>query len=132
MANDETVDADETSETDEATQRALRFGVLMSAKLTNEHGATIAVRVRNFSETGLSVSSDAPFRIGENVQIELRDIRISGEIVRSEGTLYGIHAYSQIDTEKLAKKPVSNNAFVVSDLHKLSEKTYRPGVKRRN
>jgi hypothetical protein len=123
---------DDPTETDETTQRALRFGVLMSAKLTNEHGATIALRVRNFSETGLSVSSDTPFRIGENVQIELRDIRMSGRIARCEGTLYGIRVDSQIDTERLAKKPVSNNAFVVSDLHKLSEKTYRPGVKRKD
>jgi PilZ domain len=120
-----------TLEENETPERAQRVGVIMQAIVTSEHGIKIHVRVRNFSETGLSVSSDTPFRIGENVQIELRDTIISGEVVRCEGALYGIRVNDQIDVEKLAKKPANNNPFVVSDLHKITDKIYRPGVKQK-
>lgn len=110
--------------------RAQRFAVIIIATLINEGGQNIPIRVRNFSETGLGVSADQPLSIGEKVRIDLRGLRLAGQVVRRTGSVFGIRVDSQIKVDEITRRPASKTIFVVSDIHKIENRAYRPGLKR--
>jgi hypothetical protein len=110
-------------------ERAHRLPVMISATLVTPGGQRLAVRIRNFSETGIGLMSDTLLMVGEPVKIELRDSRITGHVVRQYGNIHGIQVTKRIDVTSLAKRPASDDIFVVSKLHRISEKTYRPRIK---
>jgi hypothetical protein len=115
----------------ETKARAQRVTVIMSATLINEQGLQVPARSRNFSASGFGLITELPLRIGEQVHIQLRDLSVSGQVMRRSGAIYGIKATGEIDQAELSQKPDQKNNFVVSDLHKIAERAYRPGVKKR-
>ncbi len=108
--------------------RAHRVATIISATLVTEQGQKIVVRVRNFSETGLGISADQPLRIGEVVLIELRNLRMAGEVVRRNGNLFGIRVDSQINIDEMTSRQINKTKFEVSDMHKIADKAYRPSL----
>ena len=115
----------------ETKARAHRVTVIMSATLINEQGVQAPARIRNFSATGFGLTTELPLRIGEQVRIQLRDRTVSGQVMRRSGAIYGIKATGEIDLAELSQQRAQKKNFVVSDLHKIAERTYRPGVKKK-
>jgi hypothetical protein len=109
--------------------RAHRLPVMISATLVTPAGQRLAVRIRNFSETGIGLMSETPLMVGEPVKIELRDSHVSGHIVRQYGNVHGVQVTKRIDVASLSKRPVSDNIFVVRNMHRVSAKSYRPRIK---
>jgi PilZ domain len=114
----------------ETKARAQRVTVIMSATIINEQGVQASARIRNFSATGFGLTTELPLRIGEQVRIQLRDLSVSGQVMRRSGAIYGIKATGEIDLAELSQQRAQKKNFVVSDLHKIAERAYRPGLKK--
>jgi PilZ domain len=114
----------------ETKARAQRVTVIMSATLIDEQGVQASARIRNFSATGFGLTTELPLRIGEQLCVKLRDLTILGKVVRHNRAVYGIQIIGEIDLAELSQQRAQKKNFVVSDLHKIAERTYRPGVKK--
>jgi PilZ domain len=101
----------------------------MSGTLITEAALQTPARIRNLSATGFALTTTMPLRIGEAVVVKLRDVSVSGHVIRDTGTAYGIKIEGEIDLARLTQKPDQKNNFVVSNLHKISETAYRPRIK---
>jgi PilZ domain len=114
----------------ETKAREQRVTVIMSATIISEQGLQAPARIRNFSATGFGLTTELPLRIGEQVRIQLRDLSVSGQVMRRSGAIYGIKATGEIDLAELSQRRAQKKNFVVNDLHKIAERAYRPGVKK--
>lgn len=83
-----------------------------------ERNAHFEARIRNLSSGGLMAECPYATEMGEQVEVQLRNIGwVFGTIAWSAGNRFGMAFNAPIDP-KLARKPVGNNNQMISIVHR--------------